>query len=49
LKEWGFEVVFVDVFEFYKGGGLICCLINLFDVCIGCDLLLVLGGEVLLP
>ncbi len=49
LEAWGFEVVIVDVSEFHLAGGSIRCLTNPVDVTLGRDLLLVPGGEVLLP
>jgi N-dimethylarginine dimethylaminohydrolase len=49
LVEWGFEVVVVDVSEFHKGGGSIRCLTNPVDLRLGRDLIVVPGGEVVLP
>jgi N-dimethylarginine dimethylaminohydrolase len=49
LREWGFDVVIVDVSEFHKGGGSIRCLTNPVDVTVGRDLPAVPGGEVVLP
>ncbi len=39
----------VDVSEFHKGGGSIRCLTNPVDITLGRDLLVVPGGEVVLP
>jgi N-dimethylarginine dimethylaminohydrolase len=49
LEEWGFEVVLVDVSEFHKGGGSIRCMTNPVDLRIGRGLVVVPGGEVVLP
>ena len=49
LEEWGFEIVLVDVSEFHKGGGSVCCMTNPLDVLVGRDLPEVIGGEVVLP
>ena len=49
LRDWGFDVVEVDVSEFHKGGGSVRCLTNPVDVTLGRDLPVVPGGEVLLP
>jgi N-dimethylarginine dimethylaminohydrolase len=49
LREWGFEVVEVDVSEFHKGGGSIRCLTNPVDVTLGRDVPQAADAEVVLP
>jgi N-dimethylarginine dimethylaminohydrolase len=49
LEGCGFEVVLVDVGEFHKGGGSVRCLTNPLDICVGRDLPVRPGGDVLLP
>jgi N-dimethylarginine dimethylaminohydrolase len=49
LRDWGFDVVEVDVSEFHKGGGSVRCLTNPVDVTLGRDLPTVAGGQVVLP
>jgi len=48
LREWGFDVVLVDVSEFHKGGGSVRCLTNPLDIRVGRDVPAAPGGEVLL-
>jgi N-dimethylarginine dimethylaminohydrolase len=48
LERRNFTLDVVEVSEFHKGGGSIRCLTNPLDICLGRDLALHPGGEVLL-